>query len=142
MKRTMRNGVLLAVVLLSAAACTRRVQVESEPNEPNYMQSSVAPAEIEKTGVYDYVVDLPNGVITGPMTVTRAADGNYAVHFLMDDGQEVPTRNVRSTPTGLTMDVTTPGGEGAVMLEWVSATEVEGEVFIGETLPFSATRRS
>ena len=35
----MKNAVLLAVVLMTAAACTRRVQVESEPDEPEYMQA-------------------------------------------------------------------------------------------------------
>ena len=42
MKRIMRNAVLLAIVLATAAACTRRVQVESEPNEPRYMQAPAA----------------------------------------------------------------------------------------------------
>lgn len=42
MKRMMKNAVLLVVVLAAAAACTRRVQVESEPNEPRYMQAPSA----------------------------------------------------------------------------------------------------
>ncbi|HEX6587876.1 MAG TPA: hypothetical protein VF039_02550 [Longimicrobiales bacterium] len=52
MKRTIRNAALVAVVLFSATACTRRVQVESEPNEPRYMQtsSSVAPAATDDGG--------------------------------------------------------------------------------------------
>ena len=52
MKRMMRNAALVAVVLFSATACTRRVQVESEPNEPRYMQTSatVAPADAEDAG--------------------------------------------------------------------------------------------
>lgn len=47
MKRMLKNAVLLAVVLMTAGACTRRVQVESEPNEPEYMQ---APAATEGAG--------------------------------------------------------------------------------------------
>jgi len=48
MKRIINGASLLVLVLLALAACTRRVQVESEPNEPRYMQSpGVAPMEIE-----------------------------------------------------------------------------------------------
>ena len=142
MKRTMRTGAVLALALIAATACTRRVQVESEPSQPNYIQTSAVPAAVEVVGQYDYVVEMSSGDITGPMTVTRLADGGYAVTFLMQDGQEVPTSNVRRRGAEMSMDVETPGGMGSVNIEWTSANVVEGEVFLGETLPFRATRRS
>ena len=43
MTRQMKTTALLALTLFATAACTRRVQVESEPN-PEYMRSSAAPA--------------------------------------------------------------------------------------------------
>ena len=142
MKRTMKTGALLALMLLTATACTRRVQVESEPNQPNYNQTSAVNAEVDVVGVYDYVVEMSSGDITGPMTVTRLADGGYAVTFVMQDGQPVPTSNVRRRGAEMSMDVDTPGGMGSVSIEWLSRDRVEGEVFLGETLPFRATRRS
>lgn len=46
MKRIINGASLLVLALLAMTACTRRVQVESEPNEPRYMQSSsVAPVQ-------------------------------------------------------------------------------------------------
>ena len=40
-KRIMNHAALLALALLTATACTRRVQVESEPNRPeNRMQQT------------------------------------------------------------------------------------------------------
>lgn len=142
MKRMMKSGALLTFVLFTATACPRNVQVESEPNQPNYMQSaSVAPAEIDMVGTYEYVVTMSDGDIRGPMTVTRAADGTYAVRFVMQDGTVVPTRNVVRNGAELTMDASTPGGPGTVTLEWQDADTVEGEVFIGEFLDLRATRR-
>ena len=38
MKQTMKTMVLAALALFAMTACTRRVQVESEPNEPRYME--------------------------------------------------------------------------------------------------------
>jgi hypothetical protein len=46
MKRTMKTGVLVVLTVIAATACTRRVQVESEPN-PNDMQ--VAPVHTPAT---------------------------------------------------------------------------------------------
>ena len=134
---------LLALTLLAASACTRRVQVESEPNQPsNNLQTSEAqPAEVDMVGVYDYRVEAGGDVITGPMTVTRAADGAYGVAIAMDDGNTVPTRNVRRSGNNLSMDVSTPGGEGSVTLRWTSANDVEGDVFLGDIIPITATRR-
>ena len=47
----MRTAALLVLTVLAAGACTRRVQVESEPNQPNNnMQTSAAqPAEVDAT---------------------------------------------------------------------------------------------
>ena len=76
MKTMLKTTALLTLMVLAASACTRRVQVESEPNEPRYMQSSSAvPAEIDVVGVYDYVVGAGDDVETGPMTVTRTSAG-------------------------------------------------------------------
>ena len=141
MKRMMKTMAVLALALLAATACTRRVQVESEPNRPSYLQTAAPSTGIEVVGVYDYLVVAGADVITGPMTVTRASDGAYAVAFVMDDGRSVPTRNVRREGNSLMMDATTPAGEGTVTLTWVNANEVEGQVFIGETLDLEATRR-
>lgn len=141
--KTMRTAALLALTLLAAAACTRRVQVESEPNQPsNNLQTSAAqPAEVDMVGVYDYRVEAGGDVITGPMTVTRATDGGYAVVIAMNDGHEVPTRNVRRNGNALMMDVSTPGGEGSLTLRWTNANTIEGDVFLGDMIPIHATRR-
>lgn len=143
MKRIVKHAALLSLVLLTATACPRQVQVESEPDQPDYMQSSAAAAaDVDMVGVYDYVVDMGGEEITGPMTVTRSPEGAYAVSVVMDNGERVVTRNVRRDGNDLNMDIVTPdGGSGTVMLEWMSADEVEGEVFIGETLRIHATRR-
>lgn len=130
----------LAVLLLTTAACPRNVQVESEPNRFE-AAAATAPAEIDVVGVYDYRVEAGGDVITGPMTVSRTADGGYAVRFVMNDGNEVPTRNVRRNGDTLSMDATTPGGDGTVTLRWTDANTVEGDVFIGEFIPIHASRR-
>jgi len=46
MKRTMKTGALLALALIAATACTRRVQVESEPSQ-NYNRTSAVGAEVD-----------------------------------------------------------------------------------------------
>lgn len=89
MKRIIRNASLVVAVALTATACTRRVQVESEPNEPRYQETTLdAAAAVDVVGVYDYVAEVDNGSgdMTGPMTITRAA--GYAVRFVMQDGGE------------------------------------------------------
>lgn len=141
MKGMIRSVSLLALVLVTATACTRRVQVESEPNEPRYMQSSsVAPAEIEMAGVYDYVADFEGGERTEDvMTVRRSGDG-YAVDIVSELG-EVTTSDVRREGNTLTMDAMTPGGPGRVELTWKNANELTGEVYIGDVIRLSATRR-
>ena len=141
MKRTMKTGAVLALTLLAATACTRRVQVESEPNQPNYNQTSAAPAEVDVVGIYEYTATFDSGESTGgPMTIARAGQG-YTVDFTTDMG-EVTTSNVRRDGNKLTMDTVTPGGAGTIQLEWQSANEVTGSVFIGETIQIRATRRS
>lgn len=139
-KRIMNHAALLALALLTATACTRRVQVESEPNEPSYMQSTAA---IEMAGTYDYVVMTAQGEVeSGPMTVTRAGD-SYAVRFGMTQaGGEVVGRNVRREGNTLSMDADTPAGAGTLELTWQSRNEVTGSGFFGETLSIRATRRS
>ena len=139
--KTMRTTALLALTLLATAACTRRVQVESEPDNPNQNQmQSVAPA-IDVSGVYDYVATFDSGESTqGPMTIARAG-ATYTVGFVTEMG-EVTTRNVRREGNTLRMDTTTPGGDGTIVLDWQDANLVTGEVFIGETIHLRATRRS
>lgn len=136
MKNVMKTSALL-VLVVAASACTRRVQVESEPNEPQYMQSTA----IDVDGVYDYVATFDSGEHTGgPMTVARAGDG-YTVDFTTDMG-EVTTSNVRRVGNTLHMDAMTPGGAGTIQLEWQNANVVVGSVFVGETINIRATRRS
>ena len=45
MRKELRIAAVATLVLTAAVACTRRVQVESEPNEPQYHESSAAGAE-------------------------------------------------------------------------------------------------
>ena len=45
MKTKLTTTAVLFLTLAAAAACTRRVQVESEPNEPRYLQTTAADAE-------------------------------------------------------------------------------------------------
>lgn len=136
MKSMMRTGALLALTVLAATACTRRVQVESEPN--NQLQST---APVEMTGVYEYVATFDSGETTrGPMTITRDGAG-YAVDFVTEMG-EVTTSNVRREGNKLRMDTMTPGGAGTIELEWQDANVVVGSVFVGESIGIRATRRS
>ena len=141
MNRTMKTTAVLALTLFATAACTRRVQVESEPNEPRYLETTSAPAEIDVVGVYDYVAMFDSGEHTdGPMTIAHAGDV-YTVQFVTEMG-EVTTSNVRRVGNRLTMDTMTPGGAGTIQLEWQDANAVVGSVFIGETIALRATRRS
>ena len=39
MKNVLKTSFLLLLAVMAATACTRRVQVESEPDEPQYMQA-------------------------------------------------------------------------------------------------------
>ena len=49
MKKTMKATALVALALLATSACTRRVQVESEPNRPEYRmeQTSAVAADAD-----------------------------------------------------------------------------------------------
>ena len=49
MQKTMKTGALMVLALLAMTACTRRVQVESEPNRPEYRmeQTSAVNADAE-----------------------------------------------------------------------------------------------
>lgn len=142
MRREMKTAAIALLALLSAAACTRRVQVESEPSRMEASAASVSqPGLIDIVGSYDYVVPLDNGEdATGRMTITRVGD-SYAVAFAADDG-EVTGRNVRRTGNTLRMDVSTPGGEGSAELTWLNRDQAAGTVFLGETLELRVTRRS
>ena len=139
MKRAMKTTAVLALTLFATAACTRRVQVESEPNEPRYLQTTAAEIRIE--GVYDYVAAFPDGSTTsGPMTIARAGE-SWSVDFRTEHGQ-VTTSNVRREGNTLRMETMTPGGPGTIELTWESSDAVVGEVFIGDVLSLRATRRS
>jgi hypothetical protein len=135
MKRQMKLAALAVLTLTTATACPRRVEVESEPN-----RFEAAPAQIEMSGAYDYVVEFDSGETTsGPMTVRRSGD-TYAVDIVSEMG-EVTTSNVRRTGNTLAMDTHTPGGAGTIQLTWESADLVTGSVFIGETIRLRATRQ-
>lgn len=138
MHRTTKGILTLALLVLSASACTRRVQVESEPSRSEVTVSSAATIEI--AGVYDYVVPLDDGDATGTMTITRAGAG-YAVAMTSNMGG-VTASNVRRTGNTLNMDVSTPGGDGAVEITWQSRDRATGRVFLGEVLRMNLTRRS
>ncbi|HUF12451.1 MAG TPA: hypothetical protein VMN78_05060 [Longimicrobiales bacterium] len=136
--RTLQSVLALGFVLLSANACTRRVQVESEPSR--YEASAQPAASIDVVGLYDYVVPLDGGDAVGTMTVTRASD-SYAVAFTTNIG-DVTTRNVRRNGNTLTMDISTPNGEGALEITWQSRDRATGSVFLGEALRMNIVRRS
>ena len=128
-----RRGSFAVLAALLAVACSRGVQVESEPSRADV-------PEIDVVGLYDYVATFDNGESTsGPMTVARSGAG-YTVDFLTDMG-EVTTSNVRRDGNRLIMDTVTPGGAGTIELTWQSRDEVAGSVFIGETINIHATRR-
>lgn len=132
----MKRIAVVALVVLSATACTRRVVVESEPNR----FEAGAQSMIDMTGTYDYVVELGGQQAVGPMTVTRDAEGAYAIRMTSNMGA-VSVHNVRREGNTLTMDARTPGGDGAVELTWQSADEVTGMLFLDEVYNMRATRR-
>ena len=143
MKRILKTSAVLVLAVAAAAACTRRVQVESEPDQPNYMQTSAASAEVDVVGQYQYVaMDDGYEVERGPMTVSRTADGAYAVEFRLRDGTRIGTRNVRRSGNVMSMDVLAPDAAGTAELTWQSRNEVVGVVNVGETLSVRATRGS
>ena len=130
------GGALIAVLSILAVACSRSVQAESEA----VPSQTTAPAQFDVVGTYDYIVDLPDEDATGPMTVTRAADGSYGVTVISHMG-DVALRNVRRAGNTLTMDASTPGGEGTIELTWESRDRASGIVFLGEAFTMVATRR-
>ena len=145
--RRVRTAALLVLTLLAMAACTRRVQVESEPDQQdnNRMQTSAVstPAEVDMVGTYQYVAeDMDGEVERGPLTIGRMADGGYSVRFGLSQGAgEVVGRDVRRTGNQLTMNAMTPGGDATIELTWRSANEVAGIVDFGQLLTLVATRQ-
>lgn len=139
MRGTVRTTVLAVLVVVISTACTRRVQVESEPNRSEVRASSVV--VIDVAGTYDFVVDLPpqQGDATGVLSVNRTGDA-YMVSMTSNMGA-VTTRNVRRVGNTLTMDANTHAGEGAIELTWQSRERVNGIVFLGEAYNLTATRR-
>lgn len=133
-----RNVLIAALFLSTATACTRRVQVESEPNRMEAAAAS-ASAMMDVAGAYDFVVDIGDEDATGVMTVVPAGDG-YAISMTSNMGG-VTTRNIRRAGNTFTMDATTPGGEGSIELTWQSRDQVRGMVFLGEVYNLTATRR-
>ena len=53
MKRMLKTGALLVLVVTTATACPRRVEVESEPNEPEYQRSAPQSTETDAVGLHD-----------------------------------------------------------------------------------------
>ena len=47
MKNVLKNAAVLVLTLAAATACTRRVQVESEPNRPEYRIEQTSAAETQ-----------------------------------------------------------------------------------------------
>ena len=48
MKNILKTAAILVLTLAASTACTRRVQVESEPNEPRYMRTSAAEIQADQ----------------------------------------------------------------------------------------------
>ena len=137
MHGSLKVTAIAVLAIASAAGCTRRVVVESEPNR----YEAAAPAELDISGVYDFVVEVGDQDAVGEMTITRSSAGaGWDVAMTSNMGGVYPS-NIRRSGNTLTMDAETPGGPGTIELTWLSRDEVTGMVFLGEVYNMTATRR-
>lgn len=132
----LKRAAVLALVL-TAAACTRKVAVESEPTP---MQSRAA--AMNMVGSYAYDVNVDGQVYTGLVGVTRP-NGSYDASMTVNEMPgHVQVSDVRVDGTTMTMKLETPGGPGTAELEWQDADHFKGLVYMGgSAYPIKGTRK-
>lgn len=121
----MKTTAVAALLVFTAAGCTRRVVVESEPNR----YEGVAAPAIDITGSYDYTAEVDGEAVPGRIDITRSG-GGYAVTMTSAMGA-VETSNVRRDGNRLTMDANTPGGAATVELTWTDRDHFAGIGLLG-----------
>lgn len=138
MRGRLKAAALAVLLITTAAGCTRRVQIESEPNRNEAGVSSAAAIDI--AGTYDYAVEVDGSSMPGEVVVTRDGD-EYRVRMTSSMGA-IETRDVRREGNTLTMEATTPAGDADLEMSWRNRNEFVGFGFMGgQAYPMAGTRR-
>jgi len=120
--------ILLFVALLALPACTRRVEVGSDPNpNPARMMDAAGPM-----GAYDFTAQAGGQTITGIMNYTRAGGAYGGTVSINGQPGEATIESVEVDGMDVTLQLQTPDGPASMDLDFAGAYDsFTGIVYIG-----------
>jgi hypothetical protein len=133
--RRIASIVLVPLVVL-AAACTRNVQVESEP-------APASSSAFDPVGTYDFSVSMGGMTRTGALHIERSGTG-YGGHATLEGESEPATiTGVTVSGNSFTARVVPPNGEAVDFMVTMNGNQFTGNVITDMgTIPVTGSKRA